>query len=607
MNDYIQEKINQIKNETQFEGISPEDVAAPMTLLNKDKASKKDLGNMSSGFQFSINPTTPIPEGGWNKGIYPAEVSGIYPYQNNEEIDLSSGLSLLIFDGENWSKIVVENKTDLQFSDSSEIGQTIGAENGYYINAEHGGKDSVDGYSATEFINISDINCFEINPNNYNQFAYYDKNKNYLSGVTWATRLVKKPNDAYYARFTVKDDETFIFKPYKKGTIAESDNKLNFDFSQQGFYINAANGNKTPLSTYSYSDFIPVKSGDIIRYKLNGWDFPNPKHLVFFDSEQKYLFGNTDSETNTATEDGFVVFNTEKEYFGRTFLTLNDSDLSLKNGNQLLLSRKNLKGFAMVNFCIVSADGGGDFKTINEAVNYGKNLGTEKEKFTIYLMPGVYIEHVDIAPYHINIVGFDRQKCIIQIDNGDYNNVPLNVSGRNSGSNFTAYATNTENNTPSIWAYGIHCDSPGAGRSVWENCNFISTVNAGVGLGTQDQQQYEFINCKIENAGTNYDGGGLYMHNSWQANHHNMSVLVTGCIISSKMTRAMVLDDSNANYGQNDDDGTTMTFINNNFWSDINGKNDNSIHFSNAPTSGDIGQIKIGLRSFGNNVSKINK
>ena len=556
-----------------------------------------------------LTTTSPAPTGASAKGKYILSGPGTYTNLGGL-VATADKLNYAYFNGSTWSLIAVDVfDLDKQYEAGIDISSEVSKENGFYINVSNNGvKDPVSGYSATEFINISDVNYFEVNPNNYHQFAYYTKEKTFLSGALFATRNVKKPKGAYYVRFTLKNDEFFLLKLFRNAEIENLQNKLSLYFSNNGYYVNATNGSKESLSSYSYSDFIPVKAGDIIRYKLNGWESgPNPKHLTFFDSEQKYLFGNTNSETNTATEDGFVVFSTETELFGKTILTINNADLSLKNGNQILLERKNLKGFAMVNFCTVSKDGGGDFKTINEAVEFGKNLGTEKEKFIIYLMPGIYIEHVNIAPYHIDIIGFDREKCIIQTNNGDYYNVPLNVSGRNSGSNFTAYATNSEGNTPSIWAYGIHCDASGKGRSVWNNCNFLSTVNAGVGLGTQHNQQYEFINCRIENLGTNYDGGGLYMHNSPYGNHKNMSVWVENCVISTKKTITVIIDDANANAGHNDDDGTIFTFINNNCWSEINGKNANSIQFSNAPTSGDIGQIKIGLRSFGNNVIKLNK
>ena len=507
----------------------------------------------------------------------------------------------------NTDRTEKQSPPDKQFEAGIDISGEVSKQDGFYINtSDNGKKDPVAGYSATEFINISDVNYFEVNPNNYHQFAYYTKEKTFLSGALFATKKVKKPKGAYYVRFTLKNDEVFLLKLFRNAEIENVQNKLSLDFSNNGYYVNATNGSKKSLSFYSYSDFIPVKAGDVVRYKINGGT-AQPKHLTFFGANQHYLGGNTDSEINTVSQDGFIVFSTETALFGKTVLTINNADLSLKNGNPLLLQRKNLKGFAMVNFCTVSKDGGGDFKTINEAVEFGKNLGTENEKFIIYLMSGIYIEHVNIAPYHINIIGFDREKCIIQINNGDYHNVPLNVSGRNSGANFTAYATNSEGNTPTIWAYGMHCDSSGEGRSVWNNCTFLSTVNAGVGLGTQNNQQYEFINCRIENLGTNYDGGGFYSHNSPYPNHKKMSVWVENCVISTKLTKSVIIDDANANAGHNDDDGTIFTFINNNCWSEINGKNANSIQFSNVPTTGDIGQIKIGLRSFGNNVTKLNK
>ena len=564
--------------------------------------SVKLLASTGSLFVGEITPATAFPAGDlWGF----AEEIGIYPNAGGLEV-FPNFQTILMYNGSVWEKVEIPFITDKNFADGQNVANKVMVENGFYIDYSNGNKGSVAGYSATEFINISDINFFKINPNNYNQFAYYDKNKNYLSGVAFGTRFVKKPNNAYYARFTVKNGETFELFLFKKGEVSEAKNKLNLDFSNNGFYVNATNGSLEVLSFYSYSDFIPVKAGDVVRYKINGGT-PQPKHLTFFGTNQNYLGGNTDNETNTISQDGFIVFSTETEYFGKTILTINETDLSLKNGNPLFLERKNIKGLAMVNFCTVSADGGGDFKTINEAINFGKNLGTENNKFIIYLMAGVYLEHVNIAPYHINIIGFDREKCIIQTNNGDYYNVPLNVSGRNSGSNFTAYATNSENNTPTIWAYGIHCDHEGAGRSVWNNCNFISNVNAGVGLGTQDNQQYLFLNCRIENLSTSYDGGGFYSHNSPYPNHKKMSVWVEGCVISTKLTKSIIIDDANANAGINDDDGTVFTFINNNCWSEINGKNANSIQFSNAPTTGDIGQIKLGLRSFANNVDKINK
>lgn len=61
----------------------------------------------SAGFQFAITPSTPIPEGGWEKGIYPAKESGTYTLQDGIVVDLNDGYVGLIFDGENWSEMLL--------------------------------------------------------------------------------------------------------------------------------------------------------------------------------------------------------------------------------------------------------------------------------------------------------------------------------------------------------------------------------------------------------------------------------------------------------------------------------------------------------------------
>lgn len=62
---------------------------------------------ISAGFQFSINPDTPIPADGWDKGVYTAEVSGIYPNQDNITVDLNDGFTGFIYDGTNWTTFIL--------------------------------------------------------------------------------------------------------------------------------------------------------------------------------------------------------------------------------------------------------------------------------------------------------------------------------------------------------------------------------------------------------------------------------------------------------------------------------------------------------------------
>ena len=122
----IQDKINQIATETEFEGVTHVEVAELLTLINNDKVDKTEAVAYESGFQGSITPDT-LPASGWIPGIYAAEVSGNYRNIGGIDVDLNEGYTALLFDGERWSKIVLpidvngiipdwsDEETDLQF------------------------------------------------------------------------------------------------------------------------------------------------------------------------------------------------------------------------------------------------------------------------------------------------------------------------------------------------------------------------------------------------------------------------------------------------------------------------------------------------------------
>ncbi len=374
MNEYIQEKINKIKNETQFEGISPEDVAAPMTLLNKDKASKKDLANISSGFQFSINPETPEPEGGWQKGIYPAEVSGIYPNQNNEEIDLSFGLSLLVYDGENWSKIVagvdvvpiVERYVSLTDSTTNPPSAFVFSDS--YINQVNGKVEGAPGYKASDFIPIPFwVAHINMGYGNYNQFALYDIDKQFLPTSFSEDGILDfdRPEDAFFIRHTSNNGEV------EKHLITFSNIKLSrkkalegIEFSNQiitasdtvlksGFYISQDSGFEGLNAGFSVSDFIDIYGAE---YILTG-NFYN--QFAFYDVNRVFIPISEDSTVkgifkvpnntkfirvtiaNFQIEDFFFQFFTKKDFQNFAFQSLitksnyKASDLRLIDGGYI--------------------------------------------------------------------------------------------------------------------------------------------------------------------------------------------------------------------------------------------------------------------------------
>jgi len=79
------------------------------------------IGNVVSGFKEGINPTTPIPTGGWERGIYIAEVSGTYTNAGGIVVDLTYGMTFLVYDT-NWSKVVVPTLTaEKEFNATDDI------------------------------------------------------------------------------------------------------------------------------------------------------------------------------------------------------------------------------------------------------------------------------------------------------------------------------------------------------------------------------------------------------------------------------------------------------------------------------------------------------
>lgn len=74
------------------------------------------------------------------------------------------------------------------------------------------------------------------------------------------------------------------------------------------------------------------------------------------------------------------------------------------------------------NVYIVAQDGTGDFLTIQEGVD-AVNSGD-----TLIICPGVYEENVEIMAKTVNLLGVDRDSCILQYDTVNYGKVPLTVA-----------------------------------------------------------------------------------------------------------------------------------------------------------------------------------
>lgn len=70
----------------------------------------------------------------------------------------------------------------------------------------------------------------------------------------------------------------------------------------------------------------------------------------------------------------------------------------------------------------VKQDGSGNFTSITQGVASVPNGST------LMIYPGVYNEHVDIINKTVNLIGTDRNTCILQYETSRYAKVPLNFS-----------------------------------------------------------------------------------------------------------------------------------------------------------------------------------
>ena len=99
----IKNRIKAINDETDFEAISNIQIAEVLTLINNDKATKRDINAVISGFQGQLLKSTSAPSEGWRKGFYILIEDGTYTNITPNITTLSSKLNLGIYDNGLWS------------------------------------------------------------------------------------------------------------------------------------------------------------------------------------------------------------------------------------------------------------------------------------------------------------------------------------------------------------------------------------------------------------------------------------------------------------------------------------------------------------------------
>lgn len=186
------------------------------------------------------------------------------------------------------------------------------------------------------------------------------------------------------------------------------------------------------------------------------------------------------------------------------------------------------QAFEEGNVYAVIQDGSGDFTTIQEGVD------TVASGDTLLIYPGVYEESVEIANKTVNLLGTDKESCILQYKSTEYNTSPLTFSA-GYVANLTIYGFDNgemekEQNTTVTYVdnaslesirewqknfsgYALHIDDNYTyGKEAYiENCRIISNNNQCIGIGCRGNSKITFEDCELISNGS---GGCIYFHNT---------------------------------------------------------------------------------------------
>lgn len=233
---------------------------------------------------------------------------------------------------------------------------------------------------------------------------------------------------------------------------------------------------------------------------------------------------------------------------------------------------------ARIRKVIVDINGTGDYTSVVEAVE------KEPENTPIYIKPGVYEGTVQAFAKRIILIGEDRNTCVLQSTNGNYNYPAINGSCGYL-ENLTLYSkyvqgVSAELDSNTVGAYAFHCENEyGVGRTLeFHHCKLMSDFFPALGMGMRKDFHCIIDDCILTSAQpygrgkySTDDGslGALYFHDSVGANgNHYLEVY-------NSMFRTYlknVVCPYNVNGSVNK---VYARFINNVFYSETSGYEDN--------------------------------
>ena len=477
---------------------------------------------------------------------------------------------------------------------------------GHYVSYEDGQVYELASHCVSDYIPVVGGEHYVSTQNE--QTAFYDGNKNFISGLTGIGNGGQTiPSNAEYMRTSINMGDL--------PTAMVSRDKLPTKYYP-------CEAKLPPQLIKGYERYIPSETekiviiGTKIKFKgdmtlfdtvrkqyirINGeYDLPNNGDCLVLNIINGDVKVSNFHSTLHTLDDNFVVLFVE--YVGRFLSSIFDERQVIQ-----LDTRRNI---------YVSNNKNADYTTITEAINDCK-LAPKNHQYNIIIDSGLYFESLNLYDVNnINLIGVDKNTCIIKNANANYYKAPLATNGAGYFANLSFISTSEQDEDADLTSYAMHYEGDSAGGTCeFHNCYFYSDNNSAVGIGMRKNETLIFNQCEITKADTKpYPAGAFYCHSSQFNGHSNQHIMVKDCVITSQSGAFLTIDDSNTigGIGEMGNIGGEMdiTFINNNFYSGTLGKSDDGITLRGASSMNDnciVGSVVLHPRSHGNNVSKLNK
>ena len=265
-----------------------------------------------------------------------------------------------------------------------------------------------------------------------------------------------------------------------------------------GFYVKYYNGQIAINADYSVV-VIPVSDGDILSFNLKDLHVCALSRIPNLPKSESPVGSFISGFADSLPKQGYVV-PTDAVCITVGYRKTTASMLQIERNTSSTVYERYTTGLKATNIIglksnddLIKVGVGYDYETITEAV------AAVPDGSTIMLMPGTYIEAVDIDSTNkfLKIIGFSRDACIWQYDVSDYKNPPLEI-GKGIIENITFKCTGTGGEA--LMAYNVHIDNDTSKNSSLQfiNCRFINPIRECVGIGLRQNFRLSFINCEFE-------------------------------------------------------------------------------------------------------------